>query len=199
MRTLIAEKWKIIRWQFYINLVVYFIFLIAWSLLIAFPSVQEKHMYTFPVDVWRIIVEVSTDDFINSKYLTVFLKVYCNFNIYISSSWRNIRSHYINYQTSGKKLRFCTRLLSFLQKFKKGRIKALQEDLENIDTHLIEERQFLCHEIAKLSKSKPPYFSDLWNYLDIATYFLIFILTALHIADITAHSTTLALWTARYV
>lgn len=59
MQTLIAEKWRFVRWRFYVHLAIYFIFLLSWSLLIAYPSVQEKHAYVFPRDLWRIIVAVS--------------------------------------------------------------------------------------------------------------------------------------------
>lgn len=58
MQTLIAEKWRYTKWCFYGHLVLYFFFLLCWSVLIAYPSVQEKHVYTFPTDCWRIILEV---------------------------------------------------------------------------------------------------------------------------------------------
>lgn len=58
MRTLIAQKWRFIRWFFYSNLALYLVFLFCWTLLITFPSVQEKHEYIFPRDTWRIVVEV---------------------------------------------------------------------------------------------------------------------------------------------
>lgn len=48
-----------------------------------------------------------------------------------------------------------------------------------------------------MNKKIPNYFKDYWNYIDNATYLLIIVLVALHIVDITAHSTDLALWVAR--
>lgn len=58
MKTLIAQKWKFMQWVFYSYLALYFLFLLSWTLLIAYPSVQRKHEYEFPVDIWRIAVEV---------------------------------------------------------------------------------------------------------------------------------------------
>lgn len=58
MKTLIAQKWKFMQWMFYGYLALYFLFLLSWTLLIAFPSVQQKHEYEFPKDIWRIVVEV---------------------------------------------------------------------------------------------------------------------------------------------
>lgn len=58
MQSLIAEKWRYTRWCFYGHLLLYFIFLLSWSLLSAYPSVQEKHLYQFPTDIWRILLEV---------------------------------------------------------------------------------------------------------------------------------------------
>ena len=60
MQSLIAQKWKHIRWAFYTYMALYILFLVSWTLLITFPSVQEKHQYTFPRDIWRILVEVRT-------------------------------------------------------------------------------------------------------------------------------------------
>jgi hypothetical protein len=59
MQTLIAQKWRFTQWPFYLYLVGYMIFLLSWTMLIAYPSVQEKHNYIFPRDVWRILVGVS--------------------------------------------------------------------------------------------------------------------------------------------
>lgn len=58
MQTLIAQKWKFVQWVFYSYLAGYLIFLVSWTLLIAFPSVQKKHEYVFPRDIWRIVMEV---------------------------------------------------------------------------------------------------------------------------------------------
>lgn len=59
MEELIKQKWKYcVRWYYYTYLGLYFLFLISWSVLISFPSVQLKHCYVFPTDTWRIVVEV---------------------------------------------------------------------------------------------------------------------------------------------
>ena len=58
MQSLISEKWRFMRWYFYIHLAFYLIFLLSWTILIAHPSVQEKHAYAFPKDAWRLIVQV---------------------------------------------------------------------------------------------------------------------------------------------
>ena len=59
MKELIDQKWKqCVRWYYYMFLALYFLFLFSWSVLIAYPSVQLKHIYTFPDDIWRIGLEV---------------------------------------------------------------------------------------------------------------------------------------------
>ena len=59
MKELMTKKWQsFVRVHFYFDLLLYVIFLLTWTLLYAYPSVQEKHQYIFPRDVWRIIVEV---------------------------------------------------------------------------------------------------------------------------------------------
>lgn len=58
MEELVKQKWKHVRWYYYTYLGLYFLFLISWSILIAFPSVQLKHIYAFPTDIWRIVLEV---------------------------------------------------------------------------------------------------------------------------------------------
>lgn len=59
MEELIRHKWKYcVRWSFYALFGVYVLFVLSWSLLIAYPSVQEKHIYIFPRDLWRIVLAV---------------------------------------------------------------------------------------------------------------------------------------------
>lgn len=59
MQELIRHKWaKCVRWSFYSLFAVYLLFVLSWSLLIAYPSVQEKHIYIFPRDIWRIVLMV---------------------------------------------------------------------------------------------------------------------------------------------
>ena len=59
MKELMQQKWRsFVRVHFYLDLILYVIFLLTWTLLYAYPSVQEKYQYIFPRDVWRIIVEV---------------------------------------------------------------------------------------------------------------------------------------------
>lgn len=59
MEKLIEQKWKhCVRWYYYFYLGAYVLFLLSWSILISYPSVQLKHLYVFPTDIWRIIVEV---------------------------------------------------------------------------------------------------------------------------------------------
>ena len=59
MKELLQQKWKsFVRVHFYLDLILYVIFLLTWTLLYAYPSVQEKYQYIFPRDVWRIIIEV---------------------------------------------------------------------------------------------------------------------------------------------
>ena len=59
MEELIRQKWtKCVRWSFYTLFSLYILFVISWSLLIAYPSIQEKHKYVFPRDIWRIILIV---------------------------------------------------------------------------------------------------------------------------------------------
>ncbi len=52
-------------------------------------------------------------------------------------------------------------------------------------------------ELKNIKKSPPSYFKDPWNILDIVTYVSLLLLTALHVADVVAHTTKLAEWTAR--
>lgn len=60
MQELIRQKWKkCVRWSFYALFAMYIAFVLSWSLLIAYPSVQEKHIYVFPRDLWRVILAVS--------------------------------------------------------------------------------------------------------------------------------------------
>ena len=54
-------------------------------------------------------------------------------------------------------------------------------------------------ELEETKKSRPNYFRDTWNIIDIATYILLFIVIILHVVDIFLHSTELALWIARWV
>lgn len=61
MQTLIAQKWKFIQWVFYAYLAAYMVFLLSWTILISFPSVQNKHEYVFPRDIWRLIIAVRKD------------------------------------------------------------------------------------------------------------------------------------------
>lgn len=59
MKELMTKKWQsFVRVHFYFDLLLYVIFLLTWTLLYAYPSVQEKYQYIFPRDVWRIVVEV---------------------------------------------------------------------------------------------------------------------------------------------
>lgn len=59
MAELIRQKWaRCVRWSFYTLFSLYIIFVLSWSLLIAYPSQQEKHRYVFPRDIWRIILIV---------------------------------------------------------------------------------------------------------------------------------------------
>lgn len=71
----------------------------------------------------------------------------------------------------------------------------LQDDLNNCA--YVEERQFFESVIVRLHKTKPSYFTDPWNLIDLVTYVLMFVLIILHIADIILHSTTFAMWVAR--
>ena len=85
-----------------------------------------------------------------------------------------------------------------IQNYKDLRRKTLQDDLKNMSSKFVEERQYLESELASLNRKIPTYFTDYWNYVDLTTYLLIFILIVLHIVDIFFHSVTLALWVARY-
>lgn len=59
MEELIRQKWaRCVRWSFYTLFSLYILFVLSWSLLIAYPSMQEKHHYDFPRDIWRIILIV---------------------------------------------------------------------------------------------------------------------------------------------
>ena len=59
MEELIRQKWsRCVRWSFYTLFSLYILFVLSWSLLIAYPSQQEKHRYVFPRDIWRIILIV---------------------------------------------------------------------------------------------------------------------------------------------
>lgn len=87
--------------------------------------------------------------------------------------------------------------LTCIQEYQKLRFKMLQDDLNNVNSAFAEERQFFESEIVKLYRTKPNYFKDPWNLIDLVTYLLIFALTILHIIDVLFHSTTFAMWVAR--
>ena len=52
-------KWKFIYPLFFCHFISYIVFLLLWSVLIMFPTVQEQHIYKLPQDLWRIICSVS--------------------------------------------------------------------------------------------------------------------------------------------
>lgn len=59
MQELIRQKWiRCVRWSFYTLFLLYILFVLSWSMLIAYPSAQEKHKYVFPRDIWRILLIV---------------------------------------------------------------------------------------------------------------------------------------------
>ena len=62
MKELIVQKWKLFaKGYFLFYFFQYLAFLIAWSILFAYPAVQEKHYYNFPRDIWRVLLGVSLD------------------------------------------------------------------------------------------------------------------------------------------
>ena len=83
------------------------------------------------------------------------------------------------------------------QNYKELRVRTLRDDLSNLNSSFVEEREYLESEISDMNKKIPNYFKDYWNYIDNTTYLLILVLTILHIVDVSAHSTNLALWVAR--
>ena len=65
MQELIRQKWsRCVRWSFYALFSLYILFVLSWSLLIAYPAIQEKHRYVFPRDIWRIILIVRSNVYI---------------------------------------------------------------------------------------------------------------------------------------
>lgn len=76
-------------------------------------------------------------------------------------------------------------------------MRTLRDDLANLNSSFVEEREYLESEISDMNKKIPNYFKDYWNYIDDATYLLILVLIVLHIVDVAAHSTNIALWVAR--
>ena len=77
------------------------------------------------------------------------------------------------------------------------RARSLQDDLANTDITLPEERKYLEYELAKATKSRAKYFRDPWNVIDVITFGVLFVVVVMHSIDVAAHSTALALWTAR--
>ena len=59
MQALLEIKWDFIRPFFLVHLAGYILLMILWSIDFSYPSVQEKHVYNFPRDWWRVIVEVN--------------------------------------------------------------------------------------------------------------------------------------------
>ena len=78
MKKLIDEKWKwkhyrmyytnkiwylllliLFRRSFWIYLILFIYFVVVWAVIIAYPSVQEKHVYNFPDDILRILFSVN--------------------------------------------------------------------------------------------------------------------------------------------
>ena len=86
---------------------------------------------------------------------------------------------------------------SYIQDYQKLRSKMLQDDLNNVNCAFAEEKQFFESEITRLRKMRPNYFKDPWNFIDLVTYLLIFVLTILHVTDVFFHSPTFAMWVAR--
>ena len=62
MQALLEIKWKFIRPFFFGHLAIFILFTVLWSIDFAYPSVQEKHVYNFPRDSWRVIMEVINDN-----------------------------------------------------------------------------------------------------------------------------------------
>jgi hypothetical protein len=59
MNKLLEIKWQILsRWMFLFEFGLYILFIIVWTALFVFPPVQSKHIYNFPMDVWRVILGV---------------------------------------------------------------------------------------------------------------------------------------------
>jgi hypothetical protein len=73
----------------------------------------------------------------------------------------------------------------------------LQDDLHKLNSAYAEEKQFFKNELAKLQKRKVKYFTDAWNFIDLATYILLFTLLVVHLIDIFYHTNKFALWVAR--
>ena len=58
MQALIDVKWRFIRVYFYLYLAIYILFLLIWSALMSHPTLQEQHIYKFPRDIWRVVLQV---------------------------------------------------------------------------------------------------------------------------------------------
>ena len=76
-------------------------------------------------------------------------------------------------------------------------IKTLQEDLANTNSCFPEEKKYLKAELRRVKKSSPNYFKDPENYLDLVTFFVLYLIVTLHLIDVGFHSEEVALWVAR--
>ena len=68
MLVLTDIKWKFISPYFYAHLSLDVLFVLIWSVLITYPTVQEQHIYKLPEDIWRFVLQVCMTPFVSVSY-----------------------------------------------------------------------------------------------------------------------------------
>jgi len=58
IKALHEVRWKFVKPHFYIHAIFYGLFTLLWSVDFSYGSFQQQHIYNFPEDSWRIIVQV---------------------------------------------------------------------------------------------------------------------------------------------
>nr|KAG5703897.1 hypothetical protein BaRGS_008156 [Batillaria attramentaria] len=160
-RKLLNVMWrKYARFWAVWNLTINFIYILLWTIIGIIVEYDQRHIYRWPTDVYRIVLWVVAVAFTAWQITEEVMEFI-----------RSKRNH---------------------KKWEDGRQKSIECDRKFCHPRYPEEDAYLRSELKALEDLSPKYFSDAWNIFDWLCYILLFVDIATHVADIVAHSETLA-------
>ncbi|XP_035826485.1 uncharacterized protein LOC101851051 isoform X3 [Aplysia californica] len=142
------------------NLGLNFLYILMWTVIGMVVEYDQRHIYTMPEDVWRIVL-----------FLVAVLFTFYQIFEEVMDFIRSQRVH---------------------SEFEKKRVAEIERDLKFCHPRWPGEEKYLREEIEAIEDLKPKYFSDMWNIFDWLCYILLTVCIVTHIADVIAHSETLA-------
>ncbi|KAK7492930.1 hypothetical protein BaRGS_00015877 [Batillaria attramentaria] len=160
-RKLLNVMWrKYARFWAVWNLTINFIYILLWTIIGIIVEYDQRHIYRWPTDVYRIVLWVVAVAFTAWQITEEVMEFI-----------RSKRNH---------------------KKWEDGRQKSIECDRKFCHPRYPEEDAYLRSELKALEDLSPKYFSDAWNIFDWLCYILLFVDIATHVADIVAHSETMA-------